>query len=43
MVLFWVFLYFKNNVKKFDSLDKIRVMFVMKIMPVICDLCLHCK
>jgi len=26
-----VFLYFNNNVKKCDSVDKIRVMFVMKI------------
>ena len=34
MALFLVFIYFNNNVKKCDSLDKLRVMFVMKITPV---------
>jgi hypothetical protein len=34
MVLFLVFLYFNDNVKKCDSLDKVRVVFVMKIMPI---------
>jgi len=34
MFLFFVFLYFNNNVKMCDSLDKVRVVFVGKMMPV---------